>query len=185
MPRFAWLWHATPLGANIASHYDLMLEKPGATMLMAFAFDKAPSRVRELRTHGVAGNLQAPLPACAAVRAVLLVPHRLVYLDYEGPLSNGRGEVAKKDFGRYKVIEGELTSSQFVLKLQGMQGSVVWEFQQDRARDDAEARRGFALKSEASEVGQARDCQDAEKVGSDVLSAPLHVSSVFIVTARQ
>ena len=63
------------------SHYDLMIQRAGAldTWRLAHRPDE----------------LAADTPA--AVRK--LPPHRLEYLDYEGPVSAGRGAVARYDRG--------------------------------------------------------------------------------------
>jgi hypothetical protein len=48
----------------------------------------------------------AELPAVGArVTAELLGDHRLAYLDYEGPVSGGRGSVSRWDGGTYEVSE--------------------------------------------------------------------------------
>jgi hypothetical protein len=43
----------------------------------------------------------APLEAGVAVRAEPAGDHRLLYLDYEGPVSGGRGTVARVDGGTF------------------------------------------------------------------------------------
>jgi len=57
-------------------------------------------------------------------RAERIADHRLLYLDYEGPVSGGRGEVTRWDFGTYRVIDestGELT-----VLLAGSRGEFQW-----------------------------------------------------------
>jgi hypothetical protein len=75
VPRFVILEHDHP-----HLHWDLMLEAAGS-----------------LRTW----RLAAP-PSAAAVQAIPSFNHRLAYLDYEGPVSGGRGRVVQWDSGCYE-----------------------------------------------------------------------------------
>jgi hypothetical protein len=75
MPRFAVLEHDHP-----TPHWDLLLE------------------------HGdvlLTWRLSAPPTPGAAVDAEKAFDHRLVYLDYEGPVSGGRGSVTRWDGGTF------------------------------------------------------------------------------------
>jgi hypothetical protein len=61
-------------------------------------------------------RLAAPPSARARVAAEPLADHRLVYLDYEGPVSGNRGTVRRWDAGTYsgltsrgELLEFELT----------------------------------------------------------------------------
>lgn len=38
------------------------------------------------------------------IAAVMLPPHRKIYLDYEGPVSAGRGTVSRVERGRFKLV---------------------------------------------------------------------------------
>ncbi len=103
MPRFVILHHRTPPGYTRATHYDLMLEWDAS--LRTWAIEQPPSR--------------SPVQL-----AEQLADHRLAYLEYEGPVSNGRGEVTRWDEGDY-----ELTTSdelQLVVELCGqrLQGTL-------------------------------------------------------------
>ncbi len=78
MPRFAILEHDHP-----ELHWDLLLE------------------------HGPAcrtWRLSAPPGTAGDILAKELPDHRLVYLDYEGPVSGNRGTVARRDAGRFVWI---------------------------------------------------------------------------------
>ena len=77
MPRYVVLTHDHPF-----PHWDLMLE--------------SGERLRTWRL------LEAPAPE-DVVRAQALADHRLLYLDYEGPVSGGRGEVRRWDLGVYTL----------------------------------------------------------------------------------
>ena len=78
MPRFVILRHDSPEGV----HYDLMLE------------------VGELlRTW----SLPEPPAAGLAIQCRRLADHRSAYLDYEGPISGGRGSVTRWDSGIYEL----------------------------------------------------------------------------------
>ena len=83
MPRFVVLEHAPGAAANRGLHWDLMLET--GTHLRTWALDTLPA----------AGEI---------VSAVPLADHRLLYLDYEGPLSDDRGTVTRWDEGTYELV---------------------------------------------------------------------------------
>lgn len=80
-------------------------------------------------------RLEAPLPPGQPIRAVRVFDHRLIYLDYEGPISGGRGSVQRVDEGSFvwqeqggrqavvQVTAGHLTGT---LRLQQIDGD-VWE----------------------------------------------------------
>jgi hypothetical protein len=83
MPRYVILTHDHPF-----PHWDFMLEAEGV-----------------LRTW----RLLAEPAARQSVPAERLADHRLAYLDYEGPVSGGRGSVARWDHGTYDtVVTGKL-----------------------------------------------------------------------------
>ena len=75
MPRFAILEHDYPI-----LHWDLLLESGPA-----------------LRTWRVS----APPELGKQIEATPSFDHRLVYLDYEGPISGGRGRVKRWDAGTF------------------------------------------------------------------------------------
>ncbi len=74
MPRFVILCHENHRGA----HFDFMLES--GDVLKTWALPQPPASGVEIE--------------CEA-----LADHRLAYLDYEGPVSGGRGSVARWDRG--------------------------------------------------------------------------------------
>jgi hypothetical protein len=76
MPRFAVLIHDSPRGL----HYDFFLESGDV-----------------LRTWALP---QAPEPG-SRMDGEALPDHRLIYLDYEGPISDGRGTVTCWDRGGF------------------------------------------------------------------------------------
>ena len=80
MPRFVILEHDHP-----ELHWDLMLET--GTVLRTW-------------------RLAQPPTAGGAVAAMALADHRLHYLDYEGPVSGGRGTVRRWDCGEYEEGDG-------------------------------------------------------------------------------
>lgn len=87
MPRFVVLFHQTPPGFPRASHWDLMVEEQGA-----------------LKTWALAAEPTQTDPQTAT----WLADHRLAYLEYEGPLSEQRGDVTRWDHG---LCELEVRSS--------------------------------------------------------------------------
>jgi hypothetical protein len=89
MPRFVILSHDHPF-----LHWDFMLEQ--GEMLRSWRLPDAPC-------SGLAVNAE-PLP-----------DHRKAYLDYEGPVSRGRGKVAQVDAGEYCILESD--PSGMVLRL--------------------------------------------------------------------
>ncbi|MFO0796437.1 MAG: DNA polymerase ligase N-terminal domain-containing protein [Gemmataceae bacterium] len=77
MPRFVVLSHDWP-----EPHFDLLLE--------------AGPVLRAWRLRGE--------PGAAAVPAEPNADHRLMYLDYEGPVSGGRGTVTRWDAGTFDWV---------------------------------------------------------------------------------
>jgi hypothetical protein len=99
VPRFVILEHDHP-----QLHWDFMLETGEV-----------------LRTW----RLAAPPVAEGAVAAEPIFDHRLAYLDYEGPISGGRGTVKRWDRGTFSCQVEE--ADRMVLQLEGtrLRGRVV------------------------------------------------------------
>ncbi len=91
MPRFVVLEHDHPM-----LHWDLMLECGEI-----------------LRTW----RLPEPPRAGAAIAATATFDHRLVYLDYEGPISGGRGRVVRRETGTFTWLVQ--TGEQVAVRLDG------------------------------------------------------------------
>jgi DNA polymerase Ligase (LigD) len=84
--RFAILTHDHPF-----FHWDLLLETGEVAWTWRLLDEPGPNR---------------------AIRAERIGNHRLLYLDYEGPVSGNRGCVTRWDTGTYRVTqesESELT----------------------------------------------------------------------------
>ncbi len=79
MPRFVILEHDHPF-----QHWDFMLE----------AAD-----------HLLSWRLSAPPAPEQTVTAERIPDHRRLYLDYEGPVSGGRGTVTRWDAGEFEWLE--------------------------------------------------------------------------------
>jgi hypothetical protein len=79
MPRYVILEHDFP-----QRHWDFLLE--------------AGDHLRSWR-------LSEQPEAGGAVRAEAIADHRLLYLDYEGAISGGRGRVERWDSGSYTQVE--------------------------------------------------------------------------------
>ena len=77
MPRFVILEHDYP-----RQHWDLMIEWGDS-----------------LRTWRLPGMPESGTPGMAEE----LSPHRLAYLDYEGPVSGDRGSVVRRERGTFTV----------------------------------------------------------------------------------
>ncbi len=85
MPRFVILEHDHPV-----LHWDFMLE--AGSILKTWRLAEAPNTIGEW------------------IEALPLGDHRVAYLDYEGPVSGGRGRVRRWDQGEYEslpALEGE------------------------------------------------------------------------------
>lgn len=78
MPRFAILQHDSPKGL----HWDLLLES--GTVLRTWSLPQPPQPNVEMIAEA-------------------LPDHRLAYLDYEGPISEGRGSVVAWDRGTFSI----------------------------------------------------------------------------------
>ena len=108
MPRYVILRHENPQGV----HFDFMLESAGA-----------------LKTWSLMEPPQAGLEiACEA-----LADHRLAYLDYEGPISGGRGSVARWDRGVFAILRQ--SDAEWVVELAGER--LAGEAVLSRSADDA------------------------------------------------
>ncbi|HMP04137.1 MAG TPA: DNA polymerase ligase N-terminal domain-containing protein [Gemmatales bacterium] len=90
MKRFVILAHDWP-----TPHYDFLLEAEGCLKAWRLATPPLPHTDQ----HVEAGS-----------------DHRLVYLDYEGPVSGGRGTVTRWDHGTYT---GQLAPPPLTLQLAG------------------------------------------------------------------
>jgi hypothetical protein len=89
VPRFVILEHDHPV-----THWDLMLDMRAA--LRTWRLASPPSR-------------EHPVPAEP------LGDHRRLYLDYEGPVSGGRGSVRRWDAGTYDDLEENKDVTSFLL----------------------------------------------------------------------
>lgn len=66
------------------------------------------------------------LPGTDSVAATRLTDHRLDYLDYEGPISRGRGVVSQEDSGPFQLIS--LTAERALFHLEGNRWSGIADF---------------------------------------------------------
>jgi hypothetical protein len=92
MPRFVVLEHDWP-----TTHWDLLLE--AGPVLRSWRLLAEPGRGR-------------------CVRAEPNAEHRLVYLDYEGAISGGRGHVKRWDVGTFESISDD--TDRLVVQLRGV-----------------------------------------------------------------
>jgi hypothetical protein len=104
--RFVLLRHELPEASVRASHYDLMLE-----------------RASDLFTVELHDALQPGLPQTGRE----LSPHRKAYLDYEGPLSQDRGEVRAVDRGTLTIVHWTEAKFEGELKGQTLRGRLTLE----------------------------------------------------------
>jgi hypothetical protein len=116
MPRFVLLRHDLPPEAATLGHWDLMLQQGNA--LLTWRLETIPWAWRRHEAPAVSVDP----PQFAAVR---LDDHRLAYLDYEGPVSSGRGEVCRIDGGWYYPLE--VNATRFYVQLSGdMIKGYIW-----------------------------------------------------------
>lgn len=127
MPRFVILRHELPDATERSLHWDVMLE--AGDILMTWALQQEPE-------YGV------------AIAATQLANHRREYLNYEGPISGGRGVVNRWDQGEFvwrrlnadeciASLRGEILigEARFKQSSAGDQRWVVW-FAEDLSSDD-------------------------------------------------
>lgn len=105
MPRFVVLRHEVPPTAARPSHWDFMFEGPDAA-LKTWALESVPDG----REEQIARQL---------------ADHRPLYLGYEGPLSEGRGEVFQWDRGDCSVISTDANAWQLHLQGEQLIGEVL------------------------------------------------------------
>jgi hypothetical protein len=99
--RYALLRHDCPADYRDGPHWDLMVERPGVLeehRLATWSLLALPAAwLRALGREGRAAE--------GAIACVRLADHRATYLDYEGPVSGGRGVVARWAGGECRVLE--------------------------------------------------------------------------------
>lgn len=100
MPRFVLLYHDCPASFSRPSHWDLMFESGSA-----------------LRTWSLGECPAAGVPL--TIPAERLADHRLAYLDYEGPVTDNRGQVSQVAAGTYETLND--TESEFEVRLESDQ----------------------------------------------------------------
>ena len=98
MPRFVLLHHVVPPTFPRPSHWDLMFEVGDS-----------------LRTWAIEKPLLPDAPQI--LTATKLANHRIEYLDYEGPVSNERGVVARLAHGEFEILSS--TNTLFEAELRG------------------------------------------------------------------
>ena len=100
--RYAILHHRTTNG----EHWDFMLDT--GTTLATWQLDAEPIN-------------RTSLP----ISARRIADHRQAYLDYEGPVSDGRGEVTRIDAGGWTAIRADENRWEFRLESERLRGSLV------------------------------------------------------------
>jgi hypothetical protein len=119
--RFVVLFHIVPIASDRQEHWDLMLESP------SFENGNPSEDSRVLKTWALDSE---PRPG-EKMKALQLPDHRAAFLTFEGPLTNGRGEV-KRQFGGelewitnepdFKLVELLRSGTSWLLSLQRVQG---------------------------------------------------------------
>ena len=98
MPRFVVLEHVWN-----GVHWDFMLES--GEVLRTWAID-------------------APIVAGRECNARALADHRLIYLDFEGELTGGRGRVRRVDEGTYRALEWSSNRVRVILEGSQLVGEI-------------------------------------------------------------
>ena len=104
MPRFVILQHSTPAHYPRPSHFDLLLEE--AESCRTWALSHAPT-------------------AGKPIAAEQLAPHRLIYLDFEGPLEGDRGEVMRWESGQFEWLLNSALAVELKILGTRLRGSLV------------------------------------------------------------
>jgi len=126
--RFVVLHHRTSGG----QHWDLMLEDEDR--LLTWQLSTAPTQHAE--------------PPIAARR---IADHRLAYLDYEGPISGGRGSVRRIDSGKLTIVER--SADVFLLRLEGRRLAGCYELRRCSAAGDEWTFSGAGAETEPHQAG--------------------------------
>ncbi|MFO0916183.1 MAG: DNA polymerase ligase N-terminal domain-containing protein [Pirellulales bacterium] len=102
--RFVIHYHQLPPDSPRPSHWDLMFELHG--QLATWALERPPTEAHP-----------------ETINARRLDDHRLAYLDYEGPVSGGRGTVTRYDSGDFDWSWPATTRASGSLRGQRLQGT--------------------------------------------------------------
>jgi hypothetical protein len=107
MPQYVVLFHRTTSTDNhrgVDSHYDWMFD--AGESLLTWATDRLPE-----------------VTAMGPLAAVRLVDHRRIYLHYQGPLTDGRGEVTQVESGDFQLISA--SDNRFEFQVTGTRSGVI------------------------------------------------------------
>jgi hypothetical protein len=115
MPRFVLLLHDCPHDKPRPTHCDLMFET--GDLLATWALATLPANWQTLLDDS-----QLKFAASNSVDAERLSDHRLAYLDYEGPVSSGRGSVRRLDTGTFVTTND---SNEFVIAGEFLRGTIL------------------------------------------------------------
>ena len=116
--QFVLLRHECPPGYPKPSHWDFMLEADGVLLTW---------ELRELPGTWLAAFELTASSEVTTVTATQLADHRLHYLEYEGPISDGRGNVTRVDRGTYEIVQRSETRLRVNLKGSRLTGTVELE----------------------------------------------------------
>lgn len=117
---------------NGPAHYDFLLE--GSAMAETWQFLDDPAALMPSSAGELGGKRARPKAAekILEIPAKKIQDHRLMYMDYEGPLSRGRGSVRQLDKGTYEMISRSATSLEFRLAGRTMKG--IFRLEQAQGR---------------------------------------------------
>lgn len=114
MPRFVLLWHEVPSSFGKPSHWDLMLERDvdspaepkNEHRLATWNLFELPTAWASALAQPVSEDVSQEVAFPLTVKQ--LPDHRAHYLDYEGPVSKGRGTKGRGTKGRGSVERGSV-----------------------------------------------------------------------------
>ena len=101
--RFTILEHIHP----DRTHWDILLQQPETNTLATWSASVSPDEFQKF-----------------SEQAVRLPDHREIYLDYEGKISGGRGEVRRWDTGMYILLARDEKTWEILLRGERIAGQV-------------------------------------------------------------
>jgi hypothetical protein len=103
MPRFVILLHEMPGDSVRPTHWDLMLEDDA--VLLTWALEAFPEQGLVSRAHS-------------------LPDHRLAYLTYQGPVSQNRGSVTRREQGEFRWLHRSSQTLRIQVSGQRLEGEI-------------------------------------------------------------
>lgn len=129
MPRTVVLEHSVP---GEGGHFDWLIDRDGRSPLLTFRL-APPQRASSAAPRGEGGCQLLSTPPPASFAAERIADHRRLYLDYEGPISGGRGSVRRVAAGEAEILTQTGEILEVRVAFPGL-GERVWHGRRDAAR---------------------------------------------------